>query len=448
MLALARVVNRSYGLFRRKGEVVKVDVTSKFKSNIFAFILLLVLFASRAQAFRAPTFTCTRAGPVRDTSQTLVRSIPTLHASRRDIQRTHWCISTSKKRTHKFKLQPCCLSTSLPEADAGRNGVLPTLYPLLLTLLASAIGVACPSVATTLNSLTVVQTCLSVLMLSMGLAVTPVEFSKAIRSPSLLVLNTVMCFFLMPLTAVILSCIFPRLLGEGDIRTGLILLGCVSGGQASNLFALLAGGDAALSVVCTLITTLLGAFVTPLAVGALLGSSVSVDPVAVLRSVATLALLPLSTGLALGMILPKKVLVRRVRPLCPNVGLAATLVLVGGGASGLSSDPFVMFSSGLLMRAVLAATFLPLVGGSFALLVTWKMMKLSDKSIRTLVVETFSKSPTLAYVLARKHFDSGASSVPAAAMVTLGIIGAAVASIWAGIPLKETDEFPKYEGES
>jgi BASS family bile acid:Na+ symporter len=42
---------------------------------------------------------------------------------------------------------------------------------------------------------------------------------------------------------------------DGPTRVGLILLGCVSGSQASNICALIAGGDVALSIVLTLSTT-------------------------------------------------------------------------------------------------------------------------------------------------------------------------------------------------
>jgi BASS family bile acid:Na+ symporter len=49
---------------------------------------------------------------------------------------------------------------------------------------------------------------------------------------------------------------------------------------------------------------------------------------------------------------------------------------------------------------------------------------------RTLVVETLSKSPTLAYVLALKHFKRSVASIPAAGMVSLAVIGALVASLW------------------
>ena len=78
--------------------------------------------------------------------------------------------------------------------------------------------------------------------------------------------------------------------------TGILLLGSVSGGQASNLFTLLAGGDVALSIICTLSTTLLGVLATPLLVKVLLGRAVAVDGIAVLQSVASLVLAPLVTG--------------------------------------------------------------------------------------------------------------------------------------------------------
>ena len=54
---------------------------------------------------------------------------------------------------------------------------------------------------------------------------------------------------------------------------------------------------------------------------------------------------------------------------------------------------------------------------------------MAESSRRTLVVETLSKSPTLAYVLSQKHFAQ-ASTIPAASMVSLAIVGAVVASFW------------------
>jgi len=58
------------------------------------------------------------------------------------------------------------------------------------------------------------------------------------------------------------------------------------------------------------------------------------------------------------------------------------------------------------------------------------MFKIDETSKRTLVVEVLSKSPTVAYVIALKHFDKATAVVPSAGMVSLAVLGALVASLW------------------
>jgi len=242
-------------------------------------------------------------------------------------------------------------------------------------------------------------------------------------SLSIVIINAVLCFTMMPLQTV-----------------GMVLLGSVSGGQASNLFALLAGGDVALSVVCTLSTTILGVIATPLLIKLLLNCVVVVDGVGVLKSVASLVLLPLVTGLEMGWAAPRWV--QKVEPFCPLVGVLATLILVAGGAANSASMLVGEGRFGIMM----ASCLLPVLGGGVALLLSYlncnrgmsqgrvgngergKVME--EMARRTLVVETLSKSPTLAYVLALKHFGRSAASIPAAGMVSLAVIGALVASLW------------------
>eukprot|EP00957_Ditylum_brightwellii_P198071 15090440-Ditylum_brightwellii.AAC.1 len=224
------------------------------------------------------------------------------------------------------------------------------------------------------------------------------------------------------------------------LKTGLILLGSVSGGQASNLFALLAGGDAALSVTFTLFTTILGAVATPAIIGCLLGGgggAVAVDVVGVLRSVMSLAIIPLLLGLSTSRIAPKFV-ENKIRPLCPIVGIIATLCLVTGAAAG--SSKLLLSEPTTVGYAILVSTLLPIVGGLASLAIARPILHLKEHVTRTLVVETLSKSPTLAYVLALRHFGAGAAIVPAAAMVTLAVVGAAVASVWSMIPVPDREE--------
>lgn len=301
----------------------------------------------------------------------------------------------------------------------------------LWTVLSASIAVRYSSqLDSTIGSLRVMQYALSILMLAMGLTITPDDVSRAIKKPSIIISNVLLCFGMMPLLSVGIANVL-RL--SDDYKAGLVLLGCVSGGQASNLFALLAGGDVALSVACTLSTTLLGVVAIPLLVKYFLNCIVVVDGIGVLESVSSLVLLPLLIGLGVGKAMPS--LVKRLESIFPLVGVLATLILVAGGASNSVATSSI--------NATLASYLLPLLGGAVALLASHIEIggteSMDDASRRTLVVETLSKSPTLAYVLAKKHFGQYAAAIPASGMVSLAVVGAAVASTWSMLdPIENT----------
>ncbi|CAE8602633.1 unnamed protein product [Polarella glacialis] len=333
-----------------------------------------------------------------------------------------------------------------PQTFAGLLEGFTRLFPLW-TLVAAAVGLCNPGLCAGLGSQQAFQRGISLLMISMGLSLTPHDLLRTLRtlrsSPVPLLLNAGCCFVLMPLLAVCLGAVlFPS---NADLRAGLILLGCVSGGQASNLCALLAKGDAALSVVLTLSTTLLGVLATPALVQLLLsggGSATALvvpaaGALAVLQSTASFVLAPLFSGLLLAWLLPQAA--AKVTPFCAPAGIAATLALVAGGAA--NSAPQLLQNHGIpgistgffrMWRVHLASILLPLLGGWFALRLA-RGLGLQDRAVRTLTIETLVKSPTLAYVLALRHFGPEATIVPAAAMVWLATLGALTAAVWARI---------------
>jgi len=85
--------------------------------------------------------------------------------------------------------------------------------------------------------------------------------------------------------------------------------------------------------------------------------------------------------------------------------------------------------------SILGSCLLPVFGCIIALLVLHLRKDLmNESSRRALVIETLSKSPTLAYVLARKHFGLSAALIPSApGMISLAVIGAVVACIWSAV---------------
>ena len=65
------------------------------------------------------------------------------------------------------------------------------------------------------------------------------------------------------------------------LTAGMVLVGSINGGQASNLCTYIARGDVALSVLMTTVTTIGAIFMTPLISKLLLGAIVPVDAVGV-----------------------------------------------------------------------------------------------------------------------------------------------------------------------
>ena len=197
---------------------------------------------------------------------------------------------TTQTQALRMPLQPLRIThvhravaapTTPTTADARPNALL---FPVL-TVAAAALGRAAPqTVAASLGTKAAFRRGLALLMVSMGLTLTPSDLKRASQSPRALAVNAVCCFGIAPLAS--LAC--AAALGlEADARAGLLLLGCVSGGQASNLCTLLGGGDAALSVVLTTSTTLLGCLATPWLASRLLRSTVAVDGVRAPRPLAT-----------------------------------------------------------------------------------------------------------------------------------------------------------------
>ena len=101
---------------------------------------------------------------------------------------------------------------------------------------------------------------LGVVMFGMGLTLTTADFREIFRRPKDVAVGILAQFLIMPLAAFVLCKAFDL---PPDLAVGLMLLGCVPGGTASNVVTFLARGDVALSVTVTSCTTLLAPVVTP-----------------------------------------------------------------------------------------------------------------------------------------------------------------------------------------
>eukprot|EP00472_Partenskyella_glossopodia_P007056 CAMPEP_0197520426 /NCGR_PEP_ID=MMETSP1318-20131121/5773_1 /TAXON_ID=552666 /ORGANISM="Partenskyella glossopodia, Strain RCC365" /LENGTH=431 /DNA_ID=CAMNT_0043071987 /DNA_START=395 /DNA_END=1690 /DNA_ORIENTATION=- len=268
---------------------------------------------------------------------------------------------------------------------------------------------------------------LGVLMLSMGITLSPADFAKVLSKPLPVAVGFVSCYGLMPLIALGLAKAFAL---PKALTAGLVLCGSINGGQASNLCAYIAKGNVALSVMMTLSTTVGAIVMTPLLSKFLLGTNVPVDAQGIAISTMQVVLLPLVLGMGMKQLVPR--FVEAMTPLTPVVGVISTCLLVGSAVAQVAPD---IVSAGLTLQ--LAAMLLHLIGG---LAGYWAMRALKQDEItsRTSGIETSMKSSAFGFLLAKLHFGDYAARVPpAVSVVWMALIGATMAVVWRRMPINE-----------
>merc|ERR1719313_911178 len=150
----------------------------------------------------------------------------------------------------------------------------------------------------------------------MGITLTIDDFKRVLTRPGVMVLGFIGCYGLMPAMALGLS----KLLGlDAAMTAGMVLVGSINGGQASNLCTYIARGDVALSVLMTTVTTVGAIVMTPLIAKVLLGAIVPVDAVGVAISTVQVVLVPIILGMTTNAKFPG--LVKKLLPFCPILGV-------------------------------------------------------------------------------------------------------------------------------
>lgn len=231
----------------------------------------------------------------------------------------------------------------------------------------------------------------------------------------------------MPMLAVVIS----KLLSlQPEFATGLIILGCCPGGQASNVATYVARGNVALSVLMTTASTIAAAVMTPLLASLLAGQFIPVDFWALAESTAKLVLLPTVLGVALNELFPKQVDV--IREAMPLLALFLTVVLC---AVPVAQVQTVLQARGVGMIVPVMALH------AFGYLLGYTMPRVlgfKESTARTVSIETGMQSAAMAYALSTKHFADILVAVPASVSIVVMVwMGAALAAVWRTMPVNE-----------
>ena len=277
------------------------------------------------------------------------------------------------------------------------------LFPLW-TLLVALTGVFKPSMLSGIPTAAFTNL-LGLLMLSMGITLTVDDFKRVLTKPKIMAVGFAGCYVFMPLLALGLS---KALSLSPALTAGMVLVGSINGGQASNLCTYIAKGDVALSVLMTTVTTVGAIFMTPLIAKLLLGALVPVDAVGVAISTVQVVLLPIVLGMLANYKFPKAV--KKIEPFSPIVGVLSTCLLVGAAVAECSAP---ILAAGASLQAACAA--LHIFGG----LASYFGLKrfFDEQTCRTVAIETSMKSSAFGFLLAKLHFSQFLVRVPAAGTI-------------------------------
>lgn len=313
-----------------------------------------------------------------------------------------------------------------------------SLFPLWV-FGAAVLGAARPELLARFASPRFLTPALGATMVAMGMTLTLGDLTAVARRPAPVALGVAAQFSVMPSAAWACS----RLWGlDGAAAAGVILVGCCPGGTASNLVTLIGGGDVALSVAMTSVSTALAVVATPLLASKLVGSLVVISPRVLFLSTAQLVLGPVALGILLNRALPPRATAAlgAVTPLASVV----TVALICGSIVAETAATAAAASAGGgggALAAAAAAPMLPLVGALLSMhalgfglgYAAAAAARQPRTTRRTVAIEVGMQNSALAVVLATRAIGGGGGDARVAGAISAtahSCMGSALAALW------------------
>ena len=264
---------------------------------------------------------------------------------------------------------------------------------------------------------------LTLIMLSMGVTLTLEDFKRIVKRPAPVAAGIVLHYLVMPLAAWVIAKLLRM---PPDLTAGMVLVGSVASGTASNVMIYLSRGDVALSITISTLSALVSVFATPLLTELYVDASIHVDVGAMLMSIAQIVVVPIVLGLVINIFCGK--LVRRIEPYLSLVSMVAILLIiaavVGGSQSHIASVGLVVLVGVILHNAT------GLLGGYWG----GRLLGFDEAICRTLAIEVGMQNSGLAAALGKLYFTPLAALPGALFSVWHNLSGSLLAGFWRGRP--------------
>lgn len=250
----------------------------------------------------------------------------------------------------------------------------------------------------------VINLLLSLVLFTMGTTLTFDNFVNVFKNPKEIMVGISAQYILMPLITMALASLFSL---DAALTVGIILVGTVPGGTASDVITFLAGGDVALSVSLTAVSTVLSPILTPFITLLLIGNQIHFNPIDMLISIVQIVIIPIAIGLLLNYRFP--MFCKKLKDYLPAVSSLVVCLIVAGVIG--ANKTAILTSSGIIILVIVLQYFIAMGLGFIAGYISG----MGKKQIVTLAIELAFQNSGLSTSLAKTHFPTLAqATVPGA----------------------------------
>ena len=286
-------------------------------------------------------------------------------------------------------------------------------YFFIIILIAVAIALVNPNtfnwVLEEFMGINIINVLLGVILFGMGTTLKIEHFVNVFKRPKEILLGVSAQYLIMPLLAFTIASLFS--LNEA-LTVGLVLVGTVPGGTASDVITFLAKGDLALSVSLTAVSTVISPILTPIITLILIGNTISFSPVDMFISIFQIVIIPIGLGLFLNYKFPD--FCEELKDYLPAVSSIVIAIIVAG-VIGANKEAIIS-SSMIIIVVIILQYFLGMALG----FVIGYLSGMKRKQMITIAIELCFQNSGLSTSLAKTHFPS----------LTLATVPGALYSVW------------------
>jgi BASS family bile acid:Na+ symporter len=261
---------------------------------------------------------------------------------------------------------------------------------------------------------------IQLIMFGMGTEIGLKDFKRVAEQPKAVIIGLAGHFTFMPIMGFALAKAFNF---EPEIAAGIVLIGSMPCGLASNVMSYLAKANLALSVTLTSVSTLLATFLTPFWMKVLGGQFIEIKATDMFIHILQIVILPIVLGLLFNKFIKgKSTWLDKLMPSVSMFGIATIICVItaAGSKSLLTIGPLLILAS-----------FIHNTSGYLFGYWSGRLFKLGERDSRTIAIEVGMQNGGLASGLAEKLGKAATMGLaPAVFGPFMNITGSILASYW------------------